>query len=718
MEQVEHDCPDCDAHSQVEESERSWTIMSLDEFRALDPAFGEAEIYANESYPPRGKGTDAGFFQYKVPRPTRGSYTMLCCRACRDVGGERKLCDFSMRWDHWKEESERGYGIRKQKKVAGLGAHKHALPHPTIEQIITRPTRNPQLICPALYEKIAIFAAQRNIALDKIASREFFEILWTAGDFMLKMASDNLLLAESSTSDVLTKVSVGKLRNLIVQTGEAKLASCLDRLATRKFVCVCLDAGQVRRRHWLDFIICHGNDEIPCDIQDTANLDTEQYRERAVQLLQKLYASNIRVACFVGDGLPAQVNALDPSKATSFQQTFHTNRLVQPSFRRVMFFPCWIHRVQLVFKHLYVKSKRDDTRFSKIVDNLHELASRLRKSDAAAAIGALCPAPIETRWLFSYDIARFVWERIQAIREFLGVQAQDYKLALESSYDMHQLLAPLRALTLALSAKAAKACQVVAYLNDVIKRLNQLQPSTPTFAPFKREILTDLVKQTIRSEQGDMLIAAYYMTLAGKKEYNPRSVTNRKGIVVPELTLPCLDRRSREQADLLGAKVADVDRESLEEEDGDDDDLPPQDPENPELSESENGQSIEPPSGTASPHLHKILERGISAWASRMGMKRQQQARAWNQFYQFLNHHITEIPYHELWLTGDEAVWNANSNDGAFSDFAQVAERVVIIPASEISCERAISLQGYIQTKYNGRSKADLLAAKLSHLCI
>ena len=99
-------------------------------------------------------------------------------------------------------------------------------------------------------------------------------------------------------------------------------------------------------------------------------------------------------------------------------------------------------------------------------------------------------------------------------------------------------------------------------------------------------------------------------------------------------------------------------------------------------------------------------------------MKRPEAVRAWNQLYAFLNRALKDVPRYTLLPSGMEVFWNANSEIGEFSDIARVAERVVIIPASEISCERAISLQGYIQTKYNGRSGTDLLTAKLAHLCI
>ena len=273
-------------------------VMPVEQIRSLGGELASATVYQDDEKVPWGEGTEAGFVKIRRPRSDRGYYDIIRCRCCREVNGKRELCEYWLRQDHWDENFTRGWILQGGQKRFGLGAHVHKYPQPGLEHFLQgRPAPSTALACPELYERMAVFAAQRNIALDKIASREFFEIIWTAGDFMLKAQRDGLVLPENQTSDFLKKVGVDRIRKLMITSSEHKITEALEGLAVKKYVCVCLDAGQVRRRHWLDFIVCHGTQEVPFDIQDTGNLDTEQYRLRAVSLLQKLYALRIHVAC-------------------------------------------------------------------------------------------------------------------------------------------------------------------------------------------------------------------------------------------------------------------------------------------------------------------------------------------------------------------------------------------------------------------------------------
>ena len=716
-------------------------VMPMDEIQSLGGELADAVVYEDDKMVPSGEGTEAGFCKFRRPRSDRGFYDVMRCRCCREVNGTRYLCKYELRQDHWEENFSRGWVIQAGRKRRGLGAHSHEWPQPGLETFLQeRPVRpSVNLACPALYEKMAVFAAQRNIALDKIVSREFFEIIWAAGDFMIQAQRNGLVLAENTTSDFLKKVGVDRIRQLMITTSEHKVTEALEEFSTKKYVCVCLDAGQVRRRHWLDFIVCHGHKEVPFDIQDTGNLDTKQYCLRAVSLLQKLHALDIRVACFVGDGLPAQVNALDSMKPTSFQRSFRLEQLGGiAEFRKVMFFPCWIHRIQLVFKHVYANSKQEGTYFHQLVDNLHLLASRLRKPDVSRILGLVCPAPIETRWLFSYDVARFVWNHIHKIREVLGTESKTFDLAIGASYHLHKLLAPLRALTLALSRKGALACEVFPLVQSALRALRRIETSDE-LKPFRDEIIEDLMNQTIQSPQGDMLIAAFYMTLSGKDDYRPSTVQNRLGITAPRIRLPELDPDSTAQADILSQKLVGLEEEDQADPEGiqqepivedardssdDDDEIPLPGEETPGTQpEAEpRAAAVALPEAIEGRYalagIDTRVERGVLAWAKRARVKREEAVRAWNQLYAFLNRGIKQIPRYTLLSSGPETFWNSNSDCGEFMEIAKIAERVVIIPASEISCERAISLQGYVQTKYNGRSGTDLLTARLAHLCI
>ena len=59
--------------------------------------------------------------------------------------------------------------------------------------------------------------------------------------------------------------------------------------------------------------------------------------------------------------------------------------------------------------------------------------------------------------------------------------------------------------------------------------------------------------------------------------------------------------------------------------------------------------------------------------------------------------------------------WLIESSDGDFKALAEIAVRVLAVPASEVSCERVVSRQGFIYTGRNNRMGDDLFEARLIH---
>ena len=688
--------------------------ISIKELQQREQFLG-AYLYEEDSdyFPkavPSGTGTEAGFFVYEVDRSGRGVYRKIHCRAFKTVNGKKYLCTYEVRSDHWLETMQKTEdAARKKRRNAvpepGLGAHRHQFEEVSLLDLVQDEGtfhRERPLQCVEMYEKMAIFAAKNNVALKKIVSDDFFQIVWTAAEYYAGL-QHNTSEKGTSAAEILRKIGVDRMRDLIITTSQNRLSKSLREAALKKFVCVCLDAGQVRKRHWLDFMVCFDRTEIPFDIHDTENLDSDGYKDHCVHMLKKLFEEGVRVSCFVGDGLPAQINALDSSKPTSFQHTYSNAQLEYPELREVMFFPCWIHRVQLVFRHIYKESQRDKSSFHKYVDDLHKLASRLRKPDAIKRVGATCPAPIETRWLFSFDIAKFVYNRKDCIGQFLQGADRALRPVVEVAENMMRLLEPLRALTVVLSSKGCTVGCVFPYIEMTCERLDALD-LMGEWKSYRDFIRAELITVTIGSKEGDMLLAAYYMTLNGKHRYKPRSVRNSIGIEAEPLILPELLPHDAE----LNVDIhEEIDDEMVEDRELDD-----------TLYEMISAPPVPKEPDPRMSRGPSRIQRGVEGWCLRQGRGKQWAAKAWRELYNFLEVGIETIPQHTIWALGDERLWNAiTADDADYKHISAVAERVVIIPASEISCERAISLQGYIQTKYNSQSREDLLTAKLVHLC-
>lgn len=653
--------------------------------------------------PLTGPGTECGFLEVPVRRKDgSGFYTYLQCKYRHLADGKYVYCKFRPRIDHFKN-----------------GRHEHKIPERQrrLEELMTGATDNPlQEIaaspCPDFYDALAHFAASANISLEHAICPQIFNVIWTAANWCLRNAS-NPAFANMPARHIFRRVSRRTLRALIIRTADHLLADKLRILSQQTYVSVILDAGTVRHNHWLDFIIKSGSLEVPFGSHLIDNLDTAGYCEQAITLLGKLERHGIQVSTFVGDGLPCQVHALNGRHVECFQKR---RNLPNPQWQRIIFSPCWVHRVQLVYKHVYKKSQRDGTRFAGVIDALHQIASKLRKPDGRKALGRVCPAPVETRWLYIYDVAKYIYEASKCVHRFL-TNRDDAALADNIGDCVHilQLLEPLRSLTNELSASDVRLGQVFPLVRAAYDRLRELQfpEDKPIYSTARDELADELLAVTIRSYEGPYLVTAYLLTPEGKAEYSPSTMSS---VPTTKTTLPQIFRPAAAEEETDGtSQVRSPDTDSATEEE--------EAPEQQEEPEIEPSADIQIAAGQAlylhdKAKLHRWGRMGMDQFSENM---RYPKDRAVQQFLAYLTTDITQIPNWEVLTSGrHEMIWSLIMTE-ALPDWqylARVAERIASIPASEVSCERSFSLRGYIQNKRNERSGEDLLQARLVHIMV
>ena len=146
-----------------------------------------------------------------------------------------------------------------------------------------------------------------------------------------------------------------------------------------------------------------------------------------------------KIVCFVGDGLLAQVEGLNPKSKESFQ---HRNGI--GIFSKILFSPCFNHRIQNSFKKTY----REQKVFKDIVNKVHKLAIFLRKPSQVKILKKVCLEPIITRWQYIFNICIFIKKNIENITKIIQLDATHSYFNLDLFI---QIIHPIRAATVALS---------------------------------------------------------------------------------------------------------------------------------------------------------------------------------------------------------------------------------------------------------------------------
>ncbi|KAA6364460.1 MAG: hypothetical protein EZS28_040013, partial [Streblomastix strix] len=130
------------------------------------------------------------------------------------------------------------------------------------------------------------------------------------------------------------------------------------------------------------------------------------------------------------------------------------------------------------------------------INLLHLLATELRKDVFAKLIGARCPAPVDTRWLIYYNIARWILSRAEAIQAIIG---EEYH-----SFISHIHLLSLR------------------YYNDIAKNMTEFKEGN--WRNVIECIADNLEQRFFEGNNGCIYAMLYSMTPAGALSLSLRNL--------------------------------------------------------------------------------------------------------------------------------------------------------------------------------------------------
>jgi hypothetical protein len=82
-------------------------------------------------------------------------------------------------------------------------------------------------------------------------------------------------------------------------------------------------------------------------------------------------------------------------------------------FKQIVLVPCISHRLQNGLKHLH----RCNQHYQDSINEVPEMAVALRKPRSRAKLDTTCPAHCVTRWVYDFEIVRFVGEHLEQARQ-------------------------------------------------------------------------------------------------------------------------------------------------------------------------------------------------------------------------------------------------------------------------------------------------------------
>lgn len=683
-------------------------------FTYISPKSAEDKIF--------GQGTEFGFFKTRISK----GYYFQCAKNYK-IEGETLFCQYYKRYDHHNESH---------------GQHKHIKPtnnekrmkQTTIDSKIRINTK----VDPILNEKIAIFTSLGNLAIDKGCSLYLYSIF----DYIIDKIKKNPDLLKENNSSIVQKMGCKGLHDAILATADKYEKTVLSTFMAHKYSVTALDGGCQGRRHFIDFCLTNPLNEAPyaIHIEEVANLNCSEYKKLCLDYLTKKEITNS--AGFVGDGLPTQVASLSFLKKTSIQN----QRGAKREIRRMIYSPCWCHRIQLCYLDLIKTSQ-----YFKLVSNeIQNAIIFIRKPEAVQIICSVCPELISTRWLFMYESLIFIKEKKDLILEYFATIKKEFDF---NKVDMMiNVLYPLKSLILSFSRNDLIVGYAYPMIKNACKKYNKLMSSTddPQWKQVLKKAHDILINRTINSEDGYWLSLSYSLTPSGRSEICSQIDGSNKlseemnEVKFPKIKIANLLKNKKKERNLL-EKAQDLNELITNNNDVPLDENPTtsfevdQDDENSNdvvFTSRDNGEIME-----IDPQEVEEIEQHIMLDDSEvLGKKEHHKSRGlYQDAYDGLSRYLifysddlslrmkikrafsnwcttphNQIPHNENLISFN--IWKCLCKNQEYQELSDIAFRSFAFPCSQTCAERTISIQRYIYHERRRRSHSNILDARLKIL--
>ena len=569
-----------------------------------------------------------------------------------------------------------------------------------------------------IHLQIAKFACKHNLALNVMASDDFYEICCDLIAFgMAQPALPPPLNTDLSRSErakrIFPQMKRDALRKTLISAATRKHKQIMHSYSLLPYTSLALDEGTTASNHNLHFVLeCPISDlpSYPFSCLAMNGLKAPDYVNTIQRGFRILHHFGINIGTVVCDGSTAQKKAFDFDWAKSLRHKDING------IKNMIFIPCLCHRCNNAF---LTQSKRSD-KLREIVHFIHEISKACRNH--VSEIGALCPAHCDTRWVYDYNIVTFILAHEQKIRKI-----SQMKLPIDRLKDLRNCLAIFKCLISKFEATTTKFTDAFPILERAIAALLYLHSVGKS--QYALELATSLQGYTLMAKDGGLWCLAYCFTPKGRSDMKMRIQKRRNPVIQNPLHFFHLEKLTEEDdidIETLAEPVCnrilavnsnndDEDDEFIfdlnEEEEDDDDQVQDTCDSSDEQSESDDGT----PEKIHDINFINYCESAKTCLLNLLkyrGIPRQEREQIITAFNRYID--ATNDVFANFMTSENTYSWVQIRN--AFPEFeilADIALRLLSASPGEASCERTIKQQRLIQTSRRLNSHKQLLDARM-----
>jgi hypothetical protein len=263
---------------------------------------------------------------------------------------------------------------------------------------------------PPLVENIAIFLSRANLSITAACCSSLRSVLisafnegWTARE----NAGSGRMMA--TYRHKIPKLNPSLLRAALSKVCAETRLKVIGIFAEYPFVGITIDGVTIHSRHFLNVDIVHPVSQtapFTFDFLEQSSYRTHEFVDQFAEILYKIAEAGLRPAGVTSDGCSFQKKGLTWRDEESLQARF-------PDFRSLILVPCVCHRIQNSLKWLYTHNEA----YRESIDAVRGLAVLLRKPKCRSQFDAICPVHCPTRWVYDFEIVKFMRDRLALIGE-------------------------------------------------------------------------------------------------------------------------------------------------------------------------------------------------------------------------------------------------------------------------------------------------------------
>jgi hypothetical protein len=511
------------------------------------------------------------------------------------------------------------------------------------------------------------------------------------------------------------KLSIRQLRSEIIEQDKSCLKSALQRFTT-DYAHLSLDAGSFHGKSVLDFLILRTGSEHDTDFLlfqsfDVVKATLEFYKDTTASVIESLDSMSIKIHSIVGDGFSSQFQGLSPTSPKSIQNSDdYCQRL--PTIRNIFYIYCGCHLLNLAL-HDALEASHALNSVDRYVDAIAKL---LRKKEYWRTIEKRCPTFSQTRWCHAYLLCLFFAKNHQAILR-AGLYIPNEVFAYGA------LLEPLFTLISEFESRKMRFWMRERKLATFFARLTALENkyfSFP-FVAFHAKLLRLVVFVRFTEHNHDLSLLADALTWETKVSGFTRRIE------------PSLDESFMEKAmeAVLNDRAIAIAADDSDDSGDEDESYLEEEDENEGTSEApeftirfdEYALAIALDELQAEADRRKASDdaRGIFAigsgeireYGKRSGWTEELIAECIGQFARWIRTPPRDQAFVSVARLDQFCFWACLGTSSHWSALKDYADLIMSLPAAETENERVFSIRKYIIGDRSGRSKNDLVVARV-----